>query len=124
MNQTTTANSESVEAMYQVKFGDIQAPNQYVNGGVVVLETGRVFGGDSGYYYLGEFNINQDNITVKAIIEKHDPTWHSAFGDNSLKFGITVNAKIKAGVIEGYMIKDGASQQKLPIRLKRIASLP
>jgi hypothetical protein len=30
---------------------------RYWNGGVAVLETNRLFGGDSGYYYLGNYTI-------------------------------------------------------------------
>ena len=40
-----------IEALYVVEFGDVAIGGQtytYWNGGVAVLETNRIFGGDSG----------------------------------------------------------------------------
>jgi hypothetical protein len=42
------------EGLYVVEFGDVGTAATR-NGGVAVLETNRIFGGDSGYYYLGKF---------------------------------------------------------------------
>jgi hypothetical protein len=38
------------EGVYLVSFGDVNAPGQFINGGVVMLDTLKVYGGDSGYY--------------------------------------------------------------------------
>jgi hypothetical protein len=52
----------AIEALYVVEFGDVAlGGQQYRNGGVAVLETNRIFGGDSGYYYVGTFSSNGKN---------------------------------------------------------------
>jgi hypothetical protein len=58
----------SVEGLYVVEFGDVQAQGIYRNGGVAVLETLRIFGGDSGYYYVGNFSVNFLSNTRKGNI--------------------------------------------------------
>ena len=53
------------EALYVVKFGDVAIGGQtytYWNSGVAVLETNRIFGDDSGYYYLGNYTIKDTNL--------------------------------------------------------------
>ena len=42
-----------IESLYVAEFGDVDGLS-FRNGGVVILETNRVFGGDSGYFYLGD----------------------------------------------------------------------
>ena len=61
-----------IEGLYVVEFGDVAIGGQtytYWNGGVAVLETNRIFGGDSGYYYVGNYTIkdSQFEATVKIV---------------------------------------------------------
>src|SRR5712671_4339139 len=54
-----------IEGLYVVDFGDVAIGGQtytYWNGGVAVLETNRIFGGDSGYYYLGNYTIKDSQF--------------------------------------------------------------
>lgn len=41
------------EGMWALSSAAVQ-PNQ-IGSGIIVLETGRVFGGDGGYYFIGEY---------------------------------------------------------------------
>jgi hypothetical protein len=53
--------------MPSVEFGDVALGGQlYRNGGVAVLETNRIFGGDSGYYYLGTYSIKDGQIEAQS----------------------------------------------------------
>lgn len=113
---------QSFEALYVVEFGDIEGI--YRNGGVVVLETGRIFGGDSGYYYIGNYSIKEGKLTGTAKIVKHNPLFGNAFGDGANSFDVDVIAAIIDGEIEGSMMRVDMPSVRLPIRFMRIASLP
>jgi hypothetical protein len=66
----------SLEALYVVHFADLANPHRFLNGGVVVLETLCVFGGDSGYYYTGSYKVNGKALEVSATITQHNPGWN------------------------------------------------
>jgi hypothetical protein len=114
---------QGLEALYTVEFDDFTGPG-YRNGGVVVLETNRIFGGDSGYYYIGMFSVKDKTLEGSARITKHNPAWMNVFGDASSAFDIRISAEIKPDVIEGFMERADRPGMQLGIRLTRRASLP
>ena len=90
----------SVEGIYVVEFGDVGLPRQqYRNGGVVLLETQRIFGGDGGYYYVGSYVVEASRFELTARIVKHDSNWINAFGDDSRTFNVKMEATVGSGVI-------------------------
>src|SRR5438874_2604832 len=94
----------AIEALYVVEFGDVAlGGQQYRNGGVAVLETNRIFGGDSGYYYVGTYSVKDGQIEAQVRIVKHNPTWVNAFGDASPSFNIKMQGSISNGVLQGQM---------------------
>lgn len=123
INKFVSVNSQSLEALYLVEFGNIGFSG-YINGGVVVLETGRVFGGDSGYYYIGDYKIRDGKFTGKARIVKHNKSWNSAFGDNSDKFEIDIIGEINEKNIIGTMMRLDMPGHLLPIRFIKLENLP
>jgi hypothetical protein len=115
------------EALYVVEFGDVAIGGQtytYWNGGVAVLETSRIFGGDSGYYYLGNYTIKDSQFEADVKIVKHNPNWQDAFGSMSPSFNIKVQATASNGIIEGFMDRLDPPQARLPIRLTWKEDLP
>jgi hypothetical protein len=51
----------TIEALWTVEIPDVKGG--WINGGVVVLETGRIFGGDSFYYFLGNYDVSGGNVS-------------------------------------------------------------
>jgi hypothetical protein len=51
--------------------------------GVVVLNNGRLLGGDESYYYSGTYRITENRIEGNATVIKHNPHGISVFGDIS-----------------------------------------
>jgi hypothetical protein len=73
-----------IAAIYVVEFGDVAIGGQtyaYWNGGVAVPETNRIFGGDSGYHYLGNYNIKDTQLT-EAIVK--DVMTFTGVGDDAV----------------------------------------
>jgi len=112
-----------IEALYVVEFGDVSGFG-YCSGGVVVLETNRIFGGDSGYHYIGNFSVFGDLFEASVRITKHNPSWVNAFGDDALQFEVGVWGRIGDGVIEAVMERTDRPGLRLPLRLTRTALLP
>jgi hypothetical protein len=61
----------ALEALWAVTFGT--AHN--LGWGVLVFETGRIFGGDTCFYYVGRFTYNQRDQTIAGDVEvsRHAP---------------------------------------------------
>ncbi len=68
----------SIEALWTVEF---ISNLQVFGSGVVVLETGRVFGGDAQYYYLGDFDVKHgEDVSVNVKITHFAGAGYSIFG--------------------------------------------
>ncbi len=48
--------------------------------GVVVLTKGKILGGDAGFWYSGDYSIDQDNVTGKLLVARFAPNHISVFG--------------------------------------------
>lgn len=109
----------AIEALYVVQFGDVALGGRYRPGGVVVLKGNRLLGGDSGYYYVGEFSADEKTLRVSAKIVKHDPMAEDAFGDRSASFTIEARLTVGDKMIEGHMERRDHPGVRLPLRLIR-----
>lgn len=71
-----------IEGLWVVKFLTPNDPTMELNGGVVVVETGKIYGGDSGYFYVGSMEPSSNGVWNTTItITRHDPDIESIFGD-------------------------------------------
>jgi hypothetical protein len=113
----------SIEALYVVQFGDVSAAGLR-NGGVVVLDSGRMLGGDSGYYYVGKYVVDGAAITADVTVTKHDPLWINAFGDTAQELKIKLTGAVIGKTIEGYVERVDKPAIKLPVKLTWTAPLP
>jgi hypothetical protein len=91
---------------------------------VLVLETGRVFGGDSQYYYLGGFSATDDEIKGDAQITHYQGPVSTAFGDNAQTFKVSLQGKRSGDTIDGFMWRPEAPAMRIPVKLVRRALLP
>ena len=114
-----------IDALYVVEFGDVDLDGQqYWNAGVVVFETNRIFGGDSGYYYVGHYSVKGSQIDAQVKVVRHNPNWESAFGDASDSFNIKIQGTVNNGVIQGQMEQLDRPGLRLPVRLTWKENLP
>jgi hypothetical protein len=89
------------------------------------LETLRLFGGDSGYYYTGSYKVNGEALEVNAMITQHDPGW-SVWGNGAPEFDIEFTGRRRedGSLIEGRMRRLDKPGEPLPVRWFRMAALP
>ncbi len=114
---------QAIESLYVVEFGDVEG-HGYRNGGVVILETCRVFGGDSGHDYLRDYTVLGNRFEASLRITKHNPAWGNVFGDDAPQFDIRVQGNIEPENIVAVMERTDRPGLRLPLRLARKASLP
>lgn len=71
-----------LEALWSVEFLSNAGNVGNFGAGVVVLETQRVFGGDSNYFYVGnyEYNVGTHEVTANLEVTHYAGQPHSIFG--------------------------------------------
>lgn len=116
-----------LEALWTIYFGDATVPGMQPgmsNAGTAVLETGRVFGGDSQYYYLGTFAVNDRVLSGTARITHFNGPVNTAWGTDEKQFDVAFEGNVGEDVIDGAMWRPEMPQMKLPIKMIRQADLP
>ena len=112
----------SIEAMWQVTFGANSTPGVMVGAGIVVLETGRVFGGDSSFYCTGNYRVDNEIVFATIRVRRHTPGLQSIFGMDD------VTLTVRAPLTDAEMWLDGAPQHAPHVHvvacLKRLEELP
>jgi hypothetical protein len=75
---------QDLEALWSIRFGALyptaQGPMAYQSAGVVVLETGKLFGGDSSFYYLGSYVGKNGLLTAKVTVTHYTGPPQSILG--------------------------------------------
>lgn len=101
-----------IEGMYGIEFKSNLNDSGY---GVVIFETGRIFGGDSSCVYIGNYKINHDRVLEANIEVTNDrKTLVSIFGDIE-KFHLRGRVKLR-------MVENPA--MKIEVLFTRRANLP
>lgn len=108
-----------IEALWSLEFA---TNNNFSGAGVAVFETGRIFGGDSSYYYVGRYS-TKDNIATATITATH------YYGPKNNVFGPLDSVTIEfVGAIDSktFLIKGRpvGIPGELTVRLTRRAELP
>ena len=67
-------------------------------GGVVFFQNGKLFGGDTGYLYLGTYNLEGNFVTAKVKVEQFLPGVPNLLGIES-NYEMHVEGKVEGDVI-------------------------
>ena len=117
-----------IEGLWTVQFLTANDPTMEMNGGVVVIETGRILGGDSGYFYVGNLHASGNgHWAAELTITRHDPNILSVFGDLNV---FTVSGAIEAsGTDESgretlFASLDHPSGLNMTCQLAKVSELP
>lgn len=103
----------SIEALWSVQFaGPVGS-----SGGVVIFETGKLFGGDSQYYWIGTYTEQSGAIVADLDVHHYSGPPYSAFGPmTDFKLGLVATPP-KSISVGATMQASGtlASNPKAPI---------
>ena len=112
----------TLESLWTMEF---QRADGWLNAGVAVLETGRVFGGDSNFYYLGTFTVSGKRISAKIAVQHYFGGNETAFGDRINRYDIKLTGTLNADLINGTMRRlDNPDLSTLQVRFRHRADLP
>ncbi|MHA1536582.1 MAG: hypothetical protein ACTSUD_03420 [Alphaproteobacteria bacterium] len=112
----------TVESLWTLEF---QTVNEWNNGGVAVFETGRIFGGDSCFYYLGTYTVSEKQVLAKVAVQHYFGENYTAFGDKIDAYVVELMGTLDGDLIGGTMKRlDKANLPILQMRLIRRADLP
>jgi len=121
MQTETVGVQSSVEGMYQIRFGT--AYN--IGAGVMIIETGRIMGGDSGYYYLGEIKIVNGRLEIVVEVIHHA-------GPKNLIIGVPLDravfrlngARVENGDIRLQGTAEGFPHNPISVVANKLCDLP
>ena len=54
---------------------------------MVVFETGRVFGGDTSFFYIGSYELTQTRVSGRVRVKRHSESLPSVFGLEDFELG-------------------------------------
>ena len=69
----------SVCAIWQVRFG-VGESEASLGQGVLILSDGKVTGGDSSFFYRGEYTVNHNKISCRIRVERYTMLLSSVTG--------------------------------------------
>lgn len=109
-----------LEAMYGLEFVSNADDGGY---GVVVLETGRVFGGDSSFVYIGSYKVENGILKAEVKCTNDRKLLQSIFGDIK-EFNLRLEGKPQHDefILQGYMVEKPS--MKIGVKFTRRAELP
>ena len=81
---------EMLDGLWTVEFGSSLG---LFGAGVVVITGSRLLGGDPGYYYDGEFTLDNGNFTGILTVTQYNENIVSVFGDIK-KFSFDFSGKL------------------------------
>lgn len=90
--------------------------------GVVVFTDKRLLGGDEGYYYFGEYTVDDHHIGGKAEVVRFDKNSLSVFGDMD-NFTLNLDGKVSENSIVGVASLADRPELKAQIRCTKKAEL-
>jgi len=109
----------SVEALYGIEFVSLSDSGY----GVVILETNRIFGGDSSFVYIGDYEVKNGKVYADVKCTNDRKTLPSIFGDiNEFNLHLEGDLGDKEIILYGQMIEN--PEQKIGVKLTRRSELP
>lgn len=107
-----------IEGLWIVKFTAAQLSGS----GVLVLSQGKVFGGETGFYYIGTYVADGNVVKARVMIRNFDPSVPSGFGIPG-DYEMDVSATMQDSTMSGTAIISGQPQYSLGLKLIKTANL-
>jgi len=106
-----------VEGFWIVQF---QGP-QGNGGGVAVFTKGKIFGGDSGFSYIGTYE-GGPVVKARVLVHQFDAAVPNVLGMEG-DFELNVTATVKDNVMTGTAMVAGQPQRSLGVKLEKKSNL-
>ena len=91
-------------------------------GGVIIFTRGKVFGGDSGFYYIGNYQEASGIVKARIAVHNFDPTVTNIL-NISKDYELDVSGTVSGDTISGTAAVPGIPNQSMALHLTRKANL-
>jgi hypothetical protein len=108
-----------VEGFWIVQYEGMQGNG----GGVVMFIKGRVFGGDTGYTYLGSYETKGNSVDARVMVKNFIAGIPSVVGITG-DFELQIKGTVEGQVIKGTGSLVGVQRPGIALRLTKRADLP
>ena len=86
-------------------------------GGVVVLEKGKILGGDNNYFYIGSYDLENNKFNATIDVKHYQGSYNPIFGKNEeLIIKLVGNYDEEEMHLTGYVLEQPSTE--LHVRLK------
>jgi T3SS negative regulator,GrlR len=108
-----------VEGFWIVQFEGVQGNG----GGVVFFLKGRIFGGDSGFVYTGDYQTDEKTVTGRVKVRNFLPDVPSVLGVPG-DFELSLKGKVSGNRIEGTASLVNQEVMGIVVKLTKVGDLP
>jgi hypothetical protein len=109
----------ALDALWTV---DFEVRGGSVNGGVVVLKTGHILGGDSSRYYVGTFKEDGKKLEGQLRIAWYSGARETVWGDDASAIDVRLMGEGGPNTIVGTMSRVGYPE--VPFFMVKLVELP
>lgn len=95
---------------------------EILGSGVAVFNNGKVLGGETGFYYIGNYESDGKVVKARVVIRNFDPAMPSGFGIVG-DYEMDVSAMLQDNQMTGTAMITDKPQHSLGIRLTKKANL-
>jgi hypothetical protein len=99
----------------------IEAPGG-ISGGVAVLLNGKIFGGDSGFSWIGSYSVHDRLIKARFQVSNFNPSIESIFGYTN-DYELHFSGQLQDDVLIGTAVVANQPQHSLSLRLTKKAEI-
>ena len=110
----------TVEGLWKIGF---VSNNSTAGAGILVLETERIFGGDTSFYYLGHYTVKDGHLIGTATVKRYSPYLPSVFPEIE-DFQLEIDGTFNTDSIKGIAKMAGVSNNELVFVMNKLADLP
>lgn len=87
-------NKKKLEGLWSVEFG-VPAASTY-GAGIIIFFNGGIYGGDAGYYYIGKYDLDeQDNVTAHISVKHHYGPKNNVLGQGIGEIDLDLKGVVK-----------------------------
>jgi hypothetical protein len=100
----------------------VATPPQFTSGGVAVFIGGKIFGGDSGFAWMGTYQESGKLVKARVAVHHFDaaiPSIVGIEGDYEMQF----SGNMEGDAITGTAMVTGQPQHSMAVRLSKRANL-
>jgi hypothetical protein len=108
-----------VEGFWIVQYEGMQGNG----GGVAMFTKGQVFGGDTGYTYLGSYSTLGNSVKARVMVRNFIPGIPSVVGITG-DFELSIDGVVEGNVIKGTGSLVGVQRPGIALKLSKRADIP